>query len=121
MPTFLFSLCAGLWISALFIANLTAPGRLRARICGLLRLAALLALLALRVFLQMSGYRLEGREFHILLLLCGLTACGHFFASDFTVYLRERTPSAAKSAMMTASATILLLVGILALGLTTAL
>lgn len=48
-------------------------------------------------------------DFPNLTLLVTVLAIGHFFASDFTKYIKERTPVAAKAAIMTASVTLLVL------------
>ena len=110
-------LCAVLWLLAVFAVNLTLTGKTRRWLCGLLRILLLFAILAFRTLIQMGVLLVYAADFRAVVLLCAALACGHFFASDLTLYVKERTPAAAKSALITASITLLLLMFIISLTL----
>lgn len=114
---YIFFVCVVLWLLAVLMVNLTLTGKKREHLCGLLRVFLLFALMAIGTFIKMGTLPMDAADFSAVVLLCAAVACGHFFVSDFTLYVKEQTPAAAKRAMVTASATMLLLVFILFLAL----
>lgn len=109
MNIYILFFCAFLWLLAVFIVNLTLTGRIQMWLCGLLRFLMLFAILIIRALVQIGFLSMDGVTFHTIALFFTALAIGHFFASDFTKYVKDNTLAAAKNAVINASATLLLL------------
>lgn len=101
--------CSFLWLLAIFIVNLTQTGRTQVWLCGLLRFLMLFSILVIRALVQIGFLSMDGVTFRTMALFFTALAISHFFASDFTKYVKDNTLSAAKNAIVNASTTLLLL------------
>ena len=109
MNIYVLSAFSILWLLIIFIINLTLTGKIQVWLCSALRIFMLLSVLIIITLIQIGTLFVDETTFSSLVLLCAILAVGHFFASDFTKYVKAGTPAAAKAAIMTASITLLVL------------